>query len=541
MTKLFIILGLIFSTPAFAGKKTEGSVTAAVENKEIVLTVKKGFHFNDKAPAFAVFDDLEAKYKPTVKTEQKFTFKVVENTKKAKLNFYVCDDAKTVCEPHDQVVALTAAKRAATDAAPYDRAVAADAPAKKYDKITLLKFSAPWCPACIRLKSETMSKSAVQALLKKVNLEEINIDLVENEKISNQYGVKAIPTVILVNEQGEELKRWLDYQPAKSFAPELQAALKETQSINQLVVKAEAGDEKAATTLGYNSYSKMIWKDAAKWFSFSKGAKELNYKLASEISYAQDEMGETAESKKAYLQALEKGFTLSSSAFDQARWKLDYLEQLKEQERPIETDAIKALQFQLAEIKNTKDLKSLFAKSTLGDNENFEKAEVLDMTARLYKLTNDKENAKKTQAEMAATVDKVKLSTKLPGQMISAIWYYGQAGTPEKSEPLLKQLIKANPKTYVYYQRYASFLTKQKRLDEALAQANLALEFKEGNEPQLSLVKVKILKELGKKDEAISLIDNTLKITEAYPQKYKRTQSALADLKKNLLNSEVKK
>jgi hypothetical protein len=279
----------------------------------------------------------------------------------------------------------------------------------------------------------------------------------------------------------------------------------------------------------------MIWKDAAKWFSFSKGVKELNFKLASEISYAQDEMGDSAESKKSYLEALEKGFTLSSSMLDQTRWKLDYLEQLKEQARPVDADAVKALQFQLTEIKNSKDLKGLFTKSTLGDNENFEKAEVLDMTARLYKLIDDKENTKKTQTELAAAVDKVKLSTKLPGQMISAIWYYGQAATPEKSEPLLKQLIKANPKSYVYYQRYASFLAKQKRNDEALTQATLALEFKEGNEPQLSLAKVKILKDLGKKEEAIAVIDSAMKITEAYPQKYKRTHAALADLKKNLL------
>ncbi|AZZ35278.1 hypothetical protein CIK05_00155 [Bdellovibrio sp. qaytius] len=533
MNKLFVIFGLIFSTHVFAAQKTADAVITAVDTKEIVLTVKKGFHFNDKAPATAVFDNLEAKFKPTVKTEQKLTFKVVEKTKKAKLNYYVCDDAKTVCEPHDQEVALDT-KRAATDAAPYDRAVASEATTKKYDKITLLKFSAPWCPACIRLKSETMNKPQVQALLKKVNFQEINIDLVENEKLSDEYGVKAIPTVILVNEQGEEIKRWLDYQPANSFAPELQAALKETQSINQLVAKAEAGDEKASTTLGYNSYSKMLWKDAAKWFSFSKGAKELNYKLASEISLAQDDLGDSAESKKAYQTALEKGFTLSSSTLDQMRWKLDYLEQLKEQERPIETDAIKALQFQLSEIKNNKDLKGLFAKSTVGDTENFEKAEILDMTARLFKITGDKENTKKAQVELASAVDKVKLSTKLPGQMISAIWYYGQAGTPEKSEPLLKQLIKANPKSYVYYQRYASYLTKQKRNEEALTQANLALEFKEGNEPQLSLAKVKILKELGKKDEAIALIDSTLKLTEVHPTKYKRTQTALTDLKKTL-------
>lgn len=543
MIKLFVIFGLIFSTQAFANKKTEGSVVTVVENNEIVLTVKKGYHFNDKAPASVVFDGLEAKHKPHEKTEQKFSFKVLENTKKAKLNYYVCDDAKTVCESHDQEVVLTEAKRSATDVVSDNRAVASNESAKKYERTTLLKFSAPWCPACIRLKSETINKPQIQALLKKVNVEEINIDLVENEKISDQYGVKAIPTVILVNEQGEELKRWLDFQPAKTFAPELKAALKETRSIAQLIAKAEAGDEVAATKLGYNSYSKMIWKDAAKWFSFSKRAKELNFKLASEISYAQDEMGDSADSKRAYLQALEKGFTLSSSVLDQTRWKLDYLEQLKEQERPVDADAVKALQFQLTEIKNNKDLKGLFAKSTLGDNENFEKAEVLDMIVRLHKLTDENEktkekinaNIKETQAELALAIDKVKLSTKLPGQMISAIWYYGQAGLPEKAEALLKQLIKANPQTYVYYQRYASFLAKQKRNEEALEQANLALEFKEGNEPQLSLAKVKILKDLDKKEEAIAVIDRAMKITEAYPQKYKRTHSALLDLKKTLM------
>lgn len=535
MTKLFVVFGLIFSIQAFA-KKTDGVVMTSVDSKEIVLTVKKGFHFNDKAPASAVFDNLEAKYKPETKTEQKFTFKVLENTKKAKLNYYVCDDAKTVCEAHDQVVDLLVPKRSATDAAPYERAVASESTAaKKYEKTTLLKFSAPWCPACIRLKSETMNKPQVKAILKKIKLEEINVDLVENEKLSEQYGVKAIPTVILVNEQGEELKRWLDFQPVKTFAPELQAALKETQSVSQLSAKAEAGDEKAATSLAYNSYSKMMWKDAAKWFSSSKGSKELNYKLASEINFAQEEMGDSVDSKKNYLEALEKGFTLSSSVLDQTRWKLDYLEQLKELERPVDGDAVKALQFKLSEIKAHKNLKSLFSISTLGDNENFEKAEILDMTARLYKLTDDKENTKKIQAELSKAVDQVKLSTQLPGQMITAIWYYGQAGTPEKAEPLLKQLIKANPKTYVYYQRYSSFLAKQKRNEEALEQATLALEFKEGNEPQLSLAKVKILKDLGKKEEAIALIDSTLKITEAFPQKYKRTQSALTDLKKSLL------
>lgn len=525
MTKLFLILTLIFSLSAFA-RKTEGQVQTVVEKLEIVLTVKKGFHFNDKAPASVVFDDTEAKLKPTVKTEQKFVFKILEKATKAKLEYYVCDDAKTVCEPHKEEIVLakrTSAAEVKKDNEPF---VAG--------KTTLLKFSAPWCPACIRLQSETMNKPEVKALLGKVSVQEINIDLVENEKISDYYGVKAIPTVILVNEMGAEIKRWLDYQPVKTFAAELKTALKETDTVNQLTTKAEAGDVVAATKLGYNAYNKMNWNDAIKWFSYSKAEKDLNYKLSAEINLAQDDLGGNEESKKAYVQALEKGFTLTTSVVDQARWKLDHMEQLKELKKNIDADAIKALENQLTELKSQKDLGALFAKSTLGDNTNFEKAEVLDMIKRLYTLADKKEQSQKVQTEILAAIDKVKLSTKTPGQMISAIWYYTQAEAPQKAEQLLKQLIKDYDKTYVYYQRYASFLSKQKRFDEALAQANLALQFKEGNEPQLNLVKVKILKELGKKDEALALIESTLKITETYPNKYKRTQTALIDLKKNL-------
>ena len=67
-----------------------------------------------------------------------------------------------------------------------------------------------------------------------------------------------------------------------------------------------------------------------------------------------------------------------------------------------------------------------------------------------------------------------------------------------------------------------------------MEQIELALKFKEGNEPQLNLAKIKILKELGQKKEALNLIEVTKKLAEPYPTKYKRTVAQLNDLKTSL-------
>ena len=117
-----------------------------------------------------MFDNLEAIYHPQIKTEQKMRFNVLPNVKKANLKFFVCDDAKTVCEQHEKTLALNVGvptDRSGTQAASVV-GVTAKLESKYLDakKPTLLVFSAPWCPACIRLHSETFT----QANVKKISL-----------------------------------------------------------------------------------------------------------------------------------------------------------------------------------------------------------------------------------------------------------------------------------------------------------------------------------------------------------------------------------
>ena len=79
---------------------TDDKAEIKIDKEQISLTAKKSFHLNKEAPASATFDNLEAVFKPTIKTEKLFTFKKTEKAKIANVSFYVCDDKNTVCEQH---------------------------------------------------------------------------------------------------------------------------------------------------------------------------------------------------------------------------------------------------------------------------------------------------------------------------------------------------------------------------------------------------------------------------------------------------------
>jgi thioredoxin-like negative regulator of GroEL len=72
-----------------------------------------------------------------------------------------------------------------------------------------LYFSAPWCGPC-RTLGPVMEKVG-----QKYSVEKINVD--ENQELSAQFGVRSIPTVILVNESNEELERLVGVKPEGDY------------------------------------------------------------------------------------------------------------------------------------------------------------------------------------------------------------------------------------------------------------------------------------------------------------------------------------
>ena len=63
----------------------------------------------------------------------------------------------------------------------------------------VLKFGAEWCTAC------KMLTRVLEGVESNIPIEEINID--ENQDISIKYGIRGVPTMILVDDSGTEIKR----------------------------------------------------------------------------------------------------------------------------------------------------------------------------------------------------------------------------------------------------------------------------------------------------------------------------------------------
>ena len=74
-----------------------------------------------------------------------------------------------------------------------------------------LYFSAPWCGPC------RMFGPIMEQLSKEITVEKINVD--ENQDLAIKYGVRNVPTVILVDGTGKEVTRHVGIQQ-KSFLME---------------------------------------------------------------------------------------------------------------------------------------------------------------------------------------------------------------------------------------------------------------------------------------------------------------------------------
>lgn len=66
----------------------------------------------------------------------------------------------------------------------------------------LLKFGAAWCGSC-----KTLAKKMETARLGDI-VEVVDIDIEEQGDVADDYGVRNLPTLILVTEGGEVICRW---------------------------------------------------------------------------------------------------------------------------------------------------------------------------------------------------------------------------------------------------------------------------------------------------------------------------------------------
>ena len=74
----------------------------------------------------------------------------------------------------------------------------------------LLKFEAAWCGQCKVMDTNLKNFTACE-------VEHIDVETDEGEKMSDKYYIMSLPTMILVDENGEALQRWNGIVPIKEI------------------------------------------------------------------------------------------------------------------------------------------------------------------------------------------------------------------------------------------------------------------------------------------------------------------------------------
>lgn len=83
--------------------------------------------------------------------------------------------------------------------------------AQKTNKSIFAVFYANWCPACQELQSDILSNEEFKQKLAQKYVS-VKIDTDSNPQLSSEYGIYGLPTILIIDSNGNEIARYAGYQ-----------------------------------------------------------------------------------------------------------------------------------------------------------------------------------------------------------------------------------------------------------------------------------------------------------------------------------------
>jgi|GEM_PF-6720224 len=549
-----VLLIFLFGSPfagASEGRKTDGHVHWEKRQglQQWLITVDPDFHFNTKAPAFLKMEKEKPEIAPSILTEKKLIFKIPMGStwsSKSQIFFYVCDDAKTVCEPHE-IKGSGITKSPSRIQTEISDTFATSALKKvihrslREKKLVLLDFGASWCPACIRMENEVIHNSEFKSQIQKKYLVfNLDVDRPENAALMEKFHVKAFPTLVVVNGKWEELGRFLDFQGRTIFTDALLKISDRTPVFfKELETKAHAGDSNAALAYADALSVALRTKEADGIYrQFNIKSKKA---ILNRISFHEQSQ---PDDKNEYEKALKEALSLFPEDYEAAGWKKSLAVSLGEKSpeyKELLTGKKGALASAEAWIDDPSKIKEAHLKGNLLEIKDLEISELWGIKAEVYELIGDKEKALAAWEKASEQIVKLSLGVDSPTHILYLVQYLKKSGKWSDAETWLSRLAQKYPSEFTYPHRFAKLYFEKKDWKRAQEYAEKAYGLSYGsNKLIVGVLICKIYLAARKSEDAKKLIAKLVADPFLENERNHRLKTEIVEIQKELLSDKTK-
>ncbi len=195
--------------------------------------------------------------------------------------------------------------------------------AARTTKPILADFEADWCGWCKKLDRETFGNAEVIKLVETFFVP-VRIDTDHQPKISAKFEVKGLPTILLLNPGGKEIKRLSGFRPAEKFLSELRQTIKSAAALDELRKAAEKnpGDLDSVRAWARATFASGNSTAAEEILSGALKRKPMEASLLLELADIKRSGGQAGGARKLYKQVLSLGETRGGSSFLKAHLPL---------------------------------------------------------------------------------------------------------------------------------------------------------------------------------------------------------------------------
>jgi thioredoxin-like negative regulator of GroEL len=145
-----------------------------------------------------------------------------------------------------------------------DQALAA---AKARESAVLVDLYAPWCYSCYYMSRNVLTGPEWAQVKQRTVVLDLDVDAPEGARYRASWNVRAIPSYVVLDGQGQELGRILGEQTREDFYARLNEILDRGETLDALRAQAAAGDVAAAREALRTSHARVQASDGLNWFA----------------------------------------------------------------------------------------------------------------------------------------------------------------------------------------------------------------------------------------------------------------------------------